>query len=115
MRNEMDLVDHLLYNTKIPVPEVLTFDATLDNYIGAPYCLMERLPGKPAQQLWYEDTKDRNCITANDVTAETETKRCNFLRSLARSTELVCPTWMNSKIPMGPTSLHPIGGKTHMR
>jgi hypothetical protein len=85
MRCEMDLLEHLSYNTTVPAPSVIAFDDTLDNCIGAPYCLMERVHGKPAHHLWFEHPKDRDHITANKVTAETEAKRCNFLRSLAHA------------------------------
>jgi len=85
MRCEMALMEYLHDSTDIPVPEVITFEDKVDSCIGAPYCVMEQLPGKPAHHIWFEDTTDRNYITANRISAATEAKRCNFLRSLAQT------------------------------
>jgi len=84
-RCEMALLEHLQQNTTIPVPEAIAFDDTLKSCIGAPYCVMERLPGKPAHTIWFEGQQKPDRITANHISAETEAKRCNFLRSLAQA------------------------------
>jgi len=83
MRCEMALLAHLRNTTSIPVPEVLAFSDKLDTPIGAPFCIMKQLPGKPAHHVWFPDPANRNHVTANAVTAANETKRCNILRSLA--------------------------------
>jgi hypothetical protein len=54
--HEVRLMRYIKYNTDIPIPEVLMWDETRWNPIGAPYILMQTLPGKPAYQLWYEDS-----------------------------------------------------------
>ncbi|KAH4208657.1 hypothetical protein HBI95_093570 [Parastagonospora nodorum] len=83
MRCEMALLAHLRKTTSIPVPEVLAFSDNLDTPIGAPFCIMKQLPGKPAHRIWFQDPANRNHVTANAVTVANETKRCNTLRSLA--------------------------------
>lgn len=83
MRCEMALLAHLCKTVNIPVPEVIAFSDTLDTVIGAPFCLMTQLKGKPAHHVWFPDPANRNHVTANAITAELETKRCNTLRSLA--------------------------------
>jgi hypothetical protein len=85
MRGEMALLKYLRQHTKIPVPEVLAFADNLDTIIGAPFCLMKQLPGKPAHNVWFEGNKVRNHITANCVSPKTEAKRQNLLRTLAQA------------------------------
>jgi hypothetical protein len=85
MRCEMALLKHLRQHTNIPVPEVLAFSENLDSIIGAPFCLMKHLPGKPAHNVWFEDNKVRNHITANCISPKTEAKRQNLLRTLAQA------------------------------
>jgi aminoglycoside phosphotransferase (APT) family kinase protein len=83
MRCEVALMQFLFKKTKVPVPEIISFEAKLDSRIGAPYILMKRLPGKPAYVSWFEKCKDRNHLSENRVSHETEMMRCNILRSLA--------------------------------
>jgi hypothetical protein len=82
MRCEVALMQFLFKKTKVPVPEIISFEAKLDSRIGAPYILMKRLPGKPAYVSWFEKCKDRNHLSENRVSHETEMMRCNILRSL---------------------------------
>jgi hypothetical protein len=83
MRCEVALMEYLRKETKIPVPEIVSFAYELDSMIGAPYILMKQLPGEPAYVSWFEQCKDRNHLTENRVSPETEAIRCNILRSLA--------------------------------
>lgn len=56
LRCEMALLKHLRQNVpNTPVPDVVAFADTLDTVLGAPFCLMKRLPGKPAHHIWFED------------------------------------------------------------
>jgi hypothetical protein len=82
---EADLMKYLHEHTDVPVPKVIASEEILDNTLGAPYILMRRVPGVPAYQLWFEDSTRRNHIDASRITADTETRRINFLRSLAQT------------------------------
>lgn len=83
MRCEVSLTKYLHLETGAPVPEIVAFNDTLDSIIGAPYILMKRMRGRPAQSIWYDDPANRTYETTSHVTPETEVKRYNFLRSLA--------------------------------
>ena len=82
---EADLMKYLHEHTDVPVSEVIASEEILDNTLGAPYILMRRVPGVPAYQLWFEDSTRRNHVDASRISADTETKRINFLRSLAQT------------------------------
>lgn len=74
---EVTTLNMLSEYTYVPSAEVIDHSATLDNEFGFPYIVMEELPGKSATDLWFEDHGEI-------VSPETEQKRLNFLRSLAR-------------------------------
>lgn len=40
--------------TSIPVPEVYSFDASLDNAVKCPFIMMEDLKGQPLHELWFQ-------------------------------------------------------------
>jgi hypothetical protein len=82
---EADLMNYHHEYIDIPVPEVIASEEILDNTLGAPYILMKRVPGVPAYQLWFEDSSQRNHIDAGRISADTEAKRINMLRSLAQA------------------------------
>jgi hypothetical protein len=71
-------------NTTIPVPEIIDSVVTIDSPIGVPYILMRRMPGKTAQNVWYDEPANRNHITANGVSPKTEKKCITILRSLVQ-------------------------------
>jgi hypothetical protein len=71
-------------NSTGPVPEVLDSAVTVDSSIGAPYISVRRLLGKATYNVCYDEPSNRNHVTANRVPPETEKKRCNILRSLAK-------------------------------
>ena len=81
---EVELMQHLFKHTSIPVPEIIASDMSIKNELGAPFIMMKRLPGVPSYQLWFENHDDRNYITADCISEETEKKRVNMLRSLAQ-------------------------------
>ncbi|KAF2090972.1 hypothetical protein K490DRAFT_53898 [Saccharata proteae CBS 121410] len=58
-------------NTKFPIPKVLGFDNTMDNFIGAPYIAMSFAEGRPVEQIWHEDGEEQ------------ESKRQRILKTLA--------------------------------
>ena len=85
LRCEVALMQWLRNKTSILVPEVVDFALdTETSFIGAPYILMKRMPGKAAQNVWYDKPSDRNHVTTNCVSPQTEKKRHNILRSLAQ-------------------------------
>ena len=43
--------------TTIPVPEVFAFDGSLDNELGCPFILMEKVHGKDLNQVWFDQGK----------------------------------------------------------
>lgn len=42
--------------TSIPIPEVFAFDASLENELGCPFILMERIEGKPLHEVWWNQS-----------------------------------------------------------
>ncbi|PGG99012.1 hypothetical protein AJ79_08711 [Helicocarpus griseus UAMH5409] len=47
----------------VPLPEVLAFDATLDNELACPFILMSYIEGRPLHELWFDQEipkKERN-------------------------------------------------------
>ncbi|KAI4916048.1 hypothetical protein J4E90_004494 [Alternaria incomplexa] len=86
LRAEVGIMKHLFQHTTVPVPEVIaSVDSVEESDLGAPYILMKRSPGRRAHELWFEDTSDLSHITAVRISKETEAKRVNMLRSLAKA------------------------------
>lgn len=89
LNDEAVLMKYIRHNTKVPVPKVLGRAFTVWNEIGAPFIIMEKLPGKQAYDLWYENSDGDSLdgkpffIRADQPSEATEAKRINFLRSLA--------------------------------
>jgi hypothetical protein len=87
---EAKLLQHIRHHTACPVPEVVAFDGSLRNAIGAPYILMKKMEGIPASDLWlgqpYNTIDNRELhLNADDPSPEVEVKRITFLRSLAQA------------------------------
>ena len=55
LRSEAQTMQMLKRETQIPVPTVYAFETSLDNELGVPFMLMEKLPGIQAQYVWYND------------------------------------------------------------
>lgn len=83
LENEAMLMQYIRQKTDLPVPEVLNFDNTYSNVIGAPYILMSKLPGKSAWNLWFDTENEVSHMNIDDPPEDLEQKRVNFLRSLA--------------------------------
>jgi len=89
LRNEATLIQHTRHHTKCPVPEVIAFDATLDNAIGAPYILMKKLKGMSASDMWQglmlpnPPKYDKEYMNADEPHPVLEALRVNILKSLA--------------------------------
>ncbi|KAF1955309.1 hypothetical protein CC80DRAFT_564798 [Byssothecium circinans] len=90
LENEAVNMLYIRKKTSIPIPEVLSFDSSVTNAIGAPYILMTRMPGIPAHDMWLGkpmmdvEAADRH-IESECPSEELEEKRNTFLRSLAQT------------------------------
>jgi hypothetical protein len=90
LENEARLMQHILYHTQCPVPEVVAYDESLNNEIGAPYILMKKIEGIPALDFWlgkpYKMIPDAVLhLYADNPSPELEQKRLTLLRSLAQA------------------------------
>ena len=56
MRAELELLQTIHKETSIPVPEVVYFDTSFDNALGAPFSLATWLEGLPAYRAWFDPT-----------------------------------------------------------
>ncbi|KAH6220328.1 hypothetical protein HBI42_103140 [Parastagonospora nodorum] len=89
LRNEAVMMQHIRHHTKCPVPEVISFDQTLNNSIGAPYILMKKVTGMSALDVWqgnhlYEPPAPGDeYLNADQPSVLLEAIRINFIRSLA--------------------------------
>ncbi|KAF2115083.1 hypothetical protein BDV96DRAFT_493595 [Lophiotrema nucula] len=81
MRNEFHLLQYIRAHTSVPVPEVIGFDDSLNNELGAPYIVMKKLPGEAATLLWSEEHDHLNADTPSQLLTQ---ERNTFLHSLAR-------------------------------
>lgn len=91
LRQEALLMQHIRHHTECPIPEVVAFDETLGNAIGAPFILMKKIPGMSAEEMWIgqhlpnppED--DEEYLIADQPQGELRAIRMTFLHSLARA------------------------------
>ena len=51
--SEVTTIRYLQEKTSIPVPKIITFDASRDNAIGFEWILMERVTGKSVDKIWH--------------------------------------------------------------
>ncbi|ORY14217.1 kinase-like domain-containing protein, partial [Clohesyomyces aquaticus] len=84
LRGEARTMEYIRRQTSIPVPEVLCWDDTLSNPIGAPYIIMRVVEGKPAYKLWLDGRRPHHS-TADMPSPELAKKRREFLRELANT------------------------------
>jgi len=89
LRNEAVMLQHIRHHTKCPVPEVVSFDQTLNNSIGAPYILMKKVPGMSAHDVWQgnhlydQPAPGDEHLNADQPSVLLEAIRINFIKSLA--------------------------------
>lgn len=62
-------------NTSIPVPSVIASDPSSDNELGYKWILMERVPGKPLDDVWDSLDWDKKVALVRDVAVITEEMR----------------------------------------
>ena len=51
-RREAQTMEYIRRKTRIPIPDILAFDDTLENALSAPYVLMRGVRGLPAAVVW---------------------------------------------------------------
>ncbi|KAI4943645.1 hypothetical protein J4E91_009282 [Alternaria rosae] len=89
LKNEAQLIEYIRKNTTAPVAQVIHYSTGHDNALGFPYILMTRLPGTPANNIWFPEdypSVDSQLIFqhADVPPPHIEKKRLAFLRSLAQ-------------------------------
>ena len=63
--SEIATMEYVRARTTIPVPEVYYSDLEPQNPVGAPYVLMERLPGKHLYYIWDKlSTEHKKCVVS---------------------------------------------------
>ena len=88
LRSEFGTIKLIGERTKCPVPEVVTYNDTLDNTLGAPYILMKACTGNRAAEVWHDAHPILNNWDEDTVDfpfAELASKRSRMLRSLAQA------------------------------
>lgn len=85
MRREVEIMRQISFNTDIPVPKIKDFYTGLDDEFGAPWVVMEKLPGNAAHSIWFDESYSRETayLGADSPTEATHRRRVNFLKSLA--------------------------------
>jgi aminoglycoside phosphotransferase (APT) family kinase protein len=85
LHSEANTMIYIRRHTLVPVPEVLAFQTTLRNLLGAPYILMRAVDGIPAHKLWF-DAKSHGgpySLDIDDSSLSLAQRRSRFLKSLA--------------------------------
>ncbi|KAI4610479.1 hypothetical protein J4E80_008243 [Alternaria sp. BMP 0032] len=88
MHSEFGTIKFIGERTKCPVPEVVAYNDTLDNTLGAPYILMKACTGRSASEVWHDAHpihKDWDRDTVDFPSKELASKRERILRSLAQA------------------------------
>ncbi|QDS71166.1 hypothetical protein FKW77_010086 [Venturia effusa] len=73
-----NIMRYLKDNTEVPVPKVFYWDVELDNSIGAPYTIMERVNGMEPSQLWFKDIFDDDDDEEDERDDEDDSSDINF-------------------------------------
>jgi hypothetical protein len=76
LRSGVFTAKYIRQKTNIPIPKIHAWESSLKNIIGAPFVIMDCVPGKPAWAIWGDQEYD---IPFD----ERERLRCKFLRNLA--------------------------------
>lgn len=51
----------------VPVPKVLHYSADADNPVGAEFMIMEKLPGRPIGDLWFDLSEDQRLKIISEI------------------------------------------------
>ncbi|KAF2099026.1 hypothetical protein NA57DRAFT_56654 [Rhizodiscina lignyota] len=74
--NQVKVMKYLKRKTGIPIPEVISYDTTIDdNVLGAPYIMMECMEGEAVCVAWWDEEEP----------IPLEQKRQNIMKSLAET------------------------------
>lgn len=73
---EASLLREINDRTNLPAPKMIAYCTTVNNPLGYPYIMTEKLPGEPSCMIWQEGQRD-------EPSEATEACRVNFLKSLA--------------------------------
>lgn len=91
LRTDVMNMRYISDNTSIRVPFVHHWDNSLDNVLGAPYTIMDRVEGVSAhenlwydEEMWVERAEGGWTIKGDDPSPALERKRLRFLKDLAK-------------------------------
>jgi aminoglycoside phosphotransferase (APT) family kinase protein len=87
LRSEYGTLKLIHERTKCPVPEVIAYDDTLTNVLGAPFIIMKACSGVNAYDIWFDQTINNqdDVENADFPPPDRLRKRVTFLKSLARA------------------------------
>lgn len=97
---QVHMLKHIRVNVaEVPVPEIFGYSATVENALGTPYVVMEKLAGDCAGDVSFDDPDNEDRWLGVDSSSdEIQRKRVDFLKSLARF-----------MVPLGTLTLDKIG------
>ncbi|KAK3353980.1 hypothetical protein B0T25DRAFT_455669 [Lasiosphaeria hispida] len=75
MESQVATLRLLKLHTEIPIPEVYSYDTTINNAIGAPYICMSFIPGRDLGDVWFDP----------DLPTPLEERRVRAMKAIARS------------------------------
>ena len=64
LRSEALTMQLLKRETTIPLPEVYSFSASIDNELNCPFILMQFMPGKSVYEVWFDRSTDQATLYA---------------------------------------------------
>lgn len=64
---EVAILKYVRKHSDIPVPGVVAFDATLQNPLGKPYTLLQRIPGTTVNDVWETLNTKQRCQLAEQL------------------------------------------------
>jgi Phosphotransferase enzyme family len=63
----------LVRANRVPVPKILHYSADADNPVGAGFMIMEKLPGRPIGDMWFDLSEDQRLKVISEL-VQTEAK-----------------------------------------
>jgi hypothetical protein len=89
-RAEVTTMQWVRENTKIPVPEVISFDNSNDNKIGFEWILMEKMPGTPLCYQWRKlSMAQKTALVERIVDAQEQLRNASTRHNFTRIGTLV--------------------------
>ncbi|KAF2107641.1 hypothetical protein BDV96DRAFT_589140 [Lophiotrema nucula] len=89
LRSEAQTMMYIRKHTKVPVPEVIGYDSTFENELGAPFTIMTAIEGRPAYEVFYENATDSIgdaiWLKPDEPDADRTKKRRTVLTTLAQA------------------------------